>query len=129
MSHGNAPFGDGQEIIYVNGEYKGDDPIGRLVHDMWCKNADDMYYPELAEKVRYYKSTEKGRLLWQPRHTKSPGLRKITESGLTRHLIRHAACREVLPAIPRATAHCPPVTNIIGWHVTILLMRCQALST
>ena len=49
MSHGNAPFGDGQEIIYVNGEYKGDDPIGRLVHDMWCKNADDMYYPELAE--------------------------------------------------------------------------------
>jgi len=55
MSHGNAPFGDGQEIIYVNGEYKGDDPIGRLVHDMWCKNADDMYYPELAEKVRYYK--------------------------------------------------------------------------
>ena len=61
MSHGNAPFGDGQEIIYVNGEYKGDEPIGRLVHDMWCKDADDMYYPERAEKVRYYKSTEKGR--------------------------------------------------------------------
>ena len=60
MSHGNAPFGDGQEIIYVNGEYKGDDPIGRLVHDMWCKNADDMYYPELAERADFFKHKKEG---------------------------------------------------------------------
>ena len=61
VSHGNAPFKDGQEILYVNGQYRGDDPLGKLVHDLWCRNPDDMYYPELAEKVRYYKTTEKGR--------------------------------------------------------------------
>lgn len=60
-SHGNAPFEDGQEIIYVNGQYRGDDDLGKLVHDLWCKNPDEMYFPELAERVRYYKTTEKGR--------------------------------------------------------------------
>ena len=60
-SHDNVPFEDGQEIIYVNGQYRGDDALGWLVHDLWCKNPDDMYYPELSERVRYYKMTEKGR--------------------------------------------------------------------
>lgn len=30
------------------------------MHDFTCKNPDDMYYPELAEKARYFKETEKG---------------------------------------------------------------------
>ena len=29
------------------------------MHDFACKNPDDMYYPELAEKARYFKETEK----------------------------------------------------------------------
>jgi hypothetical protein len=48
-------FGDGSHIIYVNGSYKGDDAIGKLVHDFRCSNADDMYYRQLADGVRYYK--------------------------------------------------------------------------
>ncbi len=48
-------FQDGSHIIYVNGEYDGDDALGRLMRDFKCKNAKDMYYPELAEGVRYFK--------------------------------------------------------------------------
>jgi predicted thioesterase len=48
-------FGDGSHIIYVNGSYNGDDAIGKLVHDFRCSNADDMYYRQLADGVRYYK--------------------------------------------------------------------------
>lgn len=30
------------------------------MHDFNCSNPNDMYYPELAEKTRYFKETEKG---------------------------------------------------------------------
>ena len=54
-------FGDGNYVIYVNGAYKNDEePIGRLMHDFRCISAVDMYYPELAEKVRNLKETEGG---------------------------------------------------------------------
>ncbi len=53
-------FEDGSHIIYVNGEYNEEDALGRLMSDFKCKNAKDMYYPELAEGVRYFKE-EKGR--------------------------------------------------------------------
>lgn len=33
---------DEQEIIYVNGEYEGEDEIGRLMHDFRCKEARDV---------------------------------------------------------------------------------------
>ena len=51
----NELFDDGSHIIYVNGSYKGDDTIGRLMHDFGCKEAKDMYYPELAEGVKHFK--------------------------------------------------------------------------
>jgi predicted transposase/invertase (TIGR01784 family) len=56
-----AQFGDGSHIVYVNGRYKGNDAIGKLIHDFWCKNPDDMNYSQLAEGVRYYKEVEGGR--------------------------------------------------------------------
>ncbi len=43
-------FGDGSCILYVNGAYRGEDPIGKLMHDFHCTRADDMYYPVLAER-------------------------------------------------------------------------------
>ena len=55
-----ALFNDGEHIIYVNGSYKADTPLGRLVHDFNCTDSKDMYYKELAERVRYFKETEKG---------------------------------------------------------------------
>jgi hypothetical protein len=53
--------GDGSHIIYVNGSYQGDDPIGKLMHDFRCKRSDDIYYRELADGVRHFKESEGGR--------------------------------------------------------------------
>ena len=54
-------FNDGQHIIYVNAAYEDDTtPLGRLMHDFRCKAASDMYYSELAERVRHLKETKEG---------------------------------------------------------------------
>ena len=53
-------FDDGCNIMYVNGQYKGEDALGKLMHDFSTPNADDMYYTELAEMVRFYKQDETG---------------------------------------------------------------------
>ena len=55
------PFGDGAHIVYVNGEYRGEDALGRLMHDFNCQKADEMHYELMAEQTRYLKETEKGR--------------------------------------------------------------------
>jgi hypothetical protein len=52
---------DKEHIIIVNGEYDGDDEIGRLMHDFQCENPDDMYYEILRNRVRYFKEDEGGR--------------------------------------------------------------------
>ncbi len=53
-------FGDGSHILYVNGKYRGNDEIGKLMHDFSCTNPDDMNYEALAKKARYFKQDEKG---------------------------------------------------------------------
>ena len=53
-------FDDGSHIIYVNGKHRGDDEIGKLMHDFSCTDPDDMNYEALAKKARYYKQDEKG---------------------------------------------------------------------
>ncbi|MCM1577459.1 MAG: PD-(D/E)XK nuclease family transposase [Ruminococcus sp.] len=54
-------FGDGEHIIYVNGEYINDTPVGRLMHDFKCKKPGEMFYEPLAERSHILKETEKGR--------------------------------------------------------------------
>lgn len=54
-------FNDGSHIVYVNGSYKGDDAIGKLMHDFGCKESKDIYYPELAKGVKHFKEEEGGR--------------------------------------------------------------------
>ena len=56
----NKPFDDGAHILYVNGEYRDDSDLGRLMHDFNCTNADDMNFEILAEKTRYLKENPKG---------------------------------------------------------------------
>ncbi|MCM1267081.1 MAG: hypothetical protein NC302_04175 [Bacteroidales bacterium] len=53
-------FGDGSHILYVNGKYRGDDEIGRLMYDFACTDPDDMNYEALAKKARYFKKDEEG---------------------------------------------------------------------
>ena len=58
----NAPLGDGGYIVYVNGQYRNTDtPIGKLMHDFFCVNADEILYPLLKDRVKYLKETEGGR--------------------------------------------------------------------
>ncbi len=55
------PFNDGTHIIYVNGDNKdASTELGKLMHDFFCTDAEDMNYKELAEKVRYFKEDEEG---------------------------------------------------------------------
>ena len=60
VSETGKPLGDGAHIVYVNGAYRDESPIGKLMHDFSCKNPADMYYTPLAEQVRYYKEDAKG---------------------------------------------------------------------
>ncbi len=60
LNEGNELFGDGSHIIYVNGKYRGNDEVGKLMHDFSCTNPDDMNYEALAKRARYFKQDEKG---------------------------------------------------------------------
>ena len=62
FEHNNKPFNDRSYIYYVNGAYKGNDDIGKLVHDFQCKNPEKFYFEELAEKVRFFKTTKEGKM-------------------------------------------------------------------
>ena len=53
-------FGDGAHIIYVNSQVKDDTKLGRLMQDFTCTNPNDMNYPVLAQRVRYFKEYTKG---------------------------------------------------------------------
>ena len=54
------PLGDGSRIIYVNGAYEGDDPLGWLMSDFRETNPAKMHYKVLAERVNYLKNDTKG---------------------------------------------------------------------
>lgn len=54
------PFADGEHILYVNGEYRGESDLGKLMHDFGCTNADDMNFDLIAERTRYLKENPKG---------------------------------------------------------------------
>ena len=59
-NEGKELFGDGSHIIYVNGKYRGNDEIGKLMHDFNCTDADDMNYELMAERTRYLKENPEG---------------------------------------------------------------------
>ena len=53
-------FEDGEHILYVNGEYRGDSDLGKLMHDFNCTDAKDMNFSLMAERTRYLKENPKG---------------------------------------------------------------------
>ena len=53
-------FGDEAHIIYVNGTYRGDDPLGQLMRDFHCTEPEQMYYNVLKDRVSYFKKTKEG---------------------------------------------------------------------
>ena len=53
-------FEDGTHILYVNGAYRDETPIGKLMHDFSCTNPSDMYYGVLADRVKFFKESKEG---------------------------------------------------------------------
>ena len=53
-------FGDGSHIIYVNSKKREDTELGKLMHDLHCKESGEMHSKILARRVRELKETEKG---------------------------------------------------------------------
>lgn len=58
----NAEYGDFAHIVYVNGLYRGNDDIGKLMHDFSCENPEDMYFKNLRDKASFYKKTKEGEI-------------------------------------------------------------------
>ena len=56
----NALFGDGSHILYVNAQIKDNTALGQLMHDFACTKAEEMHYPILAKRVRYFKEVQEG---------------------------------------------------------------------
>ena len=53
-------FQDEAHIIYVNSRKQDDTELGKLMHDLHCKKADEMHSPILAKRVYELKETQKG---------------------------------------------------------------------
>ena len=54
-------LGDGTHIIYVNGATRSATEIGKLVHDLLCRDAAKMYFDVLRKRVSQFKNSEEGR--------------------------------------------------------------------
>lgn len=52
-------FTDGSHIVYVNASNRDDTKLGRLMHDFYCANPNDMNYPLLAQKTGKFKENTK----------------------------------------------------------------------
>ena len=53
-------FADGSHIVYVNAACKDDTPLGRLMQDLACAEPEKMHFKELADTVKYFKTTKEG---------------------------------------------------------------------
>lgn len=53
-------FEDGAHILYVNGAYRDDTPIGKLMYYFSCPTPSEMNYSVLADRTKFFKESEKG---------------------------------------------------------------------
>jgi len=54
-------LGDGTHIIYVNGATRSTSEIGKLIHDLLCRDAAEMYFDVFKKRVSQFKNSEEGR--------------------------------------------------------------------
>jgi hypothetical protein len=52
---------DGTHIIYVNGATRSNTEIGKLVHDLLCRDTAEMHFDVLRKRVSQFKNSEEGR--------------------------------------------------------------------
>ena len=54
-------IGKGKPLYHIERcMYRGDTPIGKLMHDFSCTNPADMNYKTLADRVRFFKESKEG---------------------------------------------------------------------
>ena len=46
--------------MHINGEYRDDTPLGKLMHDFSCWDPDEMSFPLMKEAAKYYKENPEG---------------------------------------------------------------------
>ena len=68
-------LGDGTHTIYVNGATRSTSEIGKLIHDLLCRNAAEMYFDVLRTRVSQFKNSEEGR------QAKCKAMEKIKAEG------------------------------------------------
>ena len=47
---------DGIKYIFVNGEYKGNDPLGNYIHDFMCDDVDSMRIDSIKEALKFFET-------------------------------------------------------------------------
>ena len=68
-------LGDGTHIIYVNGATRSESDIGRLVHDLQCRDVSEMHFDILKRQVDRFKNSEEGR------HAMCKAVEELVERG------------------------------------------------
>ncbi len=77
-------FEDEENIIYVNSDKQEDTELGRLMHDLHCKDAKDMHSDILSSRVHELKETEEGvrEMCKDMEEIYSEGMEKGIERGI-----------------------------------------------
>lgn len=57
---GSQRFEDDAEILYVNGAFQDDTPLGQLMQDFFCQEPSKMHSKVLAARANFFKSDEHG---------------------------------------------------------------------
>lgn len=97
------PFADGEHILYVNGEYRGDSDIGKLMHDFNCTDAADMNFKLLADRTRYLKENPEGvsemcKVIEEMRkEERAEGIKEGIQEGMRTAALRMLADRTLAP--------------------------------
>ena len=60
MQETGEDFHDKAHILYINGQYRGGDAVGRLMEDFFAAEPSKMNYKELADRAKYFKESGKG---------------------------------------------------------------------
>ena len=60
IEESGLPFDDKSSIIYVNGQIQDETPLGRLMHDFFCRDAKDMHYKILTDRMSFFKEDKGG---------------------------------------------------------------------
>ena len=116
------PIGDGVSCVYTNGDYRGNDPIGNLNHDLMCEQVDEIYDPVLRSNVQRFKDggKEEDIMIAELEDLYLRGEQKGIEKGIDlgedkvyRKLIfRDISERSTISAKTLADRYCIPVSRV-----------------